>query len=77
MQIIWRKKMSKIVGIKIDAKSNKYNDKIYYYETDNEDLKRGDVFRAEMPSGGTPKVYVSIADIKKKINNIKPLKKES
>ena len=61
--------MSKIIGVKIDAKSNKYKDKVYYYETDNNDIKRGDVFRAEMPSGGTPNVYVSIENSKKNINN--------
>lgn len=69
--------MSKIVGVKIDTKSDKYKDKVYYYETNDDSLKRGDVFRAEMPTGGTPNVYVSIADSKKKVNNIKPLKKES
>ena len=69
--------MSKIIGVKIDTKSDKYKDKVYYYETDNDNLKRGDVFRAEMPSGGTPNVYVSIANSKKKINNVQPLKKES
>jgi len=69
--------MSKVIGVKIDTMSGKYKDKIYYYETDNDNLKRGDVFRAEMPTGGTPNVYVSIADSKKKINDIKTIKKES
>lgn len=69
--------MSKIIGVKIDSKSDKYTDKIYYYETDDDNIKRGDTFRAEMPTGGTPNVYVSIANSNKKIDNVKSIKKES
>ncbi len=44
---------NKIVGVKINTKSEKTKDKIYYYSTDK-DLKRGDRVRATMPTGGTP-----------------------
>lgn len=69
--------MSKVIGVKIDSKSDKYTDKIYYYETDDNSIKKGDTMRLKMPSGGTPEVYVSIANSKKKIENIKPIQKKS
>lgn len=48
----------KIVGVKIDPTAGSpTNSKVYYYRTD-EDLKIGDTFRAEMPTGGTPNVSV-------------------
>lgn len=57
--------MKKVVGVKIDTKSEKTKDKIYYYSTDK-DFKRGDRVRATMPSGGTPITTVVIQNSKKK-----------
>lgn len=57
--------MKKIVGVKIDTKSEKTKDKIYYYETD-QDFKRGDRVRATMPNGGTPITTIVIQNSKKK-----------
>jgi hypothetical protein len=68
--------VSKIIGVKIDSKSDKYKDKIYYYKTDNDNIKRGDVFRAEMKTGGTPNVYVAIGDSNKKVSNLKEIKEK-
>lgn len=59
--------MTKIIGIKIDTKSDKYKDKVYYYKTD-EDLKRGDTVNVSVPSGGKPDAIVVIQDSQKKFN---------
>lgn len=53
----------KIVGVKIDTKSRKTKDKIYYYSTDK-DLKKGDKVRAKMPTGGTPTTTIVVQDSK-------------
>ena len=44
---------TRVVGVKIDTKSTKTKDKVYYYRT-NADLKRGEHIRVRVPSGGTP-----------------------
>lgn len=49
----------KIVGIKIDTKSPKTQDKIYYYKTKKE-LKYGDRINVKVESGGTPSAIVII-----------------
>ena len=66
------KKKNKIVGIKIGTKSEKYKDKIYYYKTDK-NLKKGEVIKAKMPTGGTATCTVSIENSKKKKYGLKVL----
>lgn len=62
----------KIVGVKIDTKSVKYKDKIYYYKT-NKKLKKGEVINVKMPTGGTATCTVSIVNSNKKKTNLKSL----
>lgn len=65
--------MSKVVGIKIDTKSSKTKDKVYYYTTDK-DFKRGDKINVKVESGGTPNAVVVIGNSKKNIShNLKEL----
>lgn len=64
--------MSKIVGVKIGTKSLKTQEKVYYYETNN-DYKRGDKLTIKVPTGGTPNAVVVIEDSKKKFSKIKQL----
>jgi len=63
-----KKNKVKIVGIKIDTKSDKYKDKIYYYKTDKQ-LKKGEVINVKMPTGGT--ATCTVANINKKGTNQK------
>lgn len=58
---------TKIVGIRIDTKSTSTKEKVYYYKT-NKDFKRGDRLRVKVPSGGTPKSTVAVANSNKKGN---------
>lgn len=66
----------KTVGIKIDTRSTKYKDKIYYYKTDKK-YKVGEHIRVQMPSGGTPESTVVVTNSKKKVKRIKKLLEES
>lgn len=58
---------TRVVGIRIDTKSTSTKEKVYYYET-NKDFKRGDRLRVKVPSGGTPKSTVAVANSNKKGN---------
>jgi len=62
---------TRVVGIRIDTKSTSTKEKVYYYITDKE-FKRGDRLRVRVPSGGSPKSTVAIANSNKK-GNFKPL----
>lgn len=62
---------TKVVGIRIDTKSTSTKEKVYYYKT-NKDFKRGDRLRVRVPSGGSPKSTVAVANSNKK-GNFKPL----
>ena len=62
-----RSNETKIVGIRIDTKSTNTKEKVYYYKT-NKDFKRGDRLRVRVPSGGTPKSTVAVANSNKKGN---------
>lgn len=57
--------MSKIVGVTIDTKSKRTQDKVYYYRT-NEDLNDGQRIRVGVPSGGKPNATVVDVSNKKK-----------
>ncbi len=57
--------MSKIVGVTIDTKSKRTQDKVYYYRT-NEDLHDGQRIRVGVPSGGKPNATVVEVDNKSK-----------
>ena len=57
--------MSKIVGVTIDTKSKRTQDKVYYYRTD-EELKDGQRIRVGVPSGGKPNATVVDPDNKSK-----------
>ena len=59
-----RNNNTRVVGVKIDTKSTKTKDKIYYYRT-NQDLKRGERIRVRVPSGGCPVSTVAIANSSK------------
>lgn len=59
---------SKIVGIKIDTKSPRTKDKIYYYKTEK-DFKRGDKINVKVESGGAPNAIVVIGNSQKKISH--------
>ncbi len=56
---------TRVVGVKIDTKSTKTKDKIYYYKT-NADLKRGERIRVKVPSGGSPQSTVVVENSSKK-----------
>lgn len=56
-----------VVGIRIDTKSTSTKEKVYYYYT-NKEFKRGDRLRVRVPSGGTPKSTVAVANSNKKGN---------
>ena len=58
---------TKVVGVRIDTKSTSTKEKVYYYRT-NKDFKRGDRIRVKVPSGGSPKSTIAIADSNKKGN---------
>lgn len=58
---------TKVVGIRIDTKSTSTKEKVYYYRT-NKDFRRGDRVRVRVPSGGTPKSTVAVANSNKKGN---------
>ena len=58
---------TKVVGIRIDTKSTSTKEKVYYYTT-NKDFKRGDRIRVKVPSGGSPKSTVAVANSNKKGN---------
>jgi hypothetical protein len=58
---------TKVVGIRIDTKSTSTKEKVYYYKT-NKDFKRGDRLRVRVPSGGSPKSTVAVANSNKKGN---------
>ncbi len=60
--------MGKIIGIKIDTKSPKTKDKIYYYSTEK-DFKRGDKINVKTESGGTPNAVVVVGNSQKKISH--------
>jgi len=62
---------TKVVGVKIDTKSTKTKDKVYYYKT-NQDLKKGERIRVRVPSGGCPVSTVAVSNSKKD-GNFKPL----
>lgn len=66
----------KTVGIKIDTRSTKYKDKVYYYKTDK-NYKVGEHIRVQMPSGGTPESTVVVTNSKNKIKRAKKLLEES
>lgn len=64
---------SRVVGIKIDTKSPKTKDKIYYYNTEK-DFKRGDKINVKVESGGTPNAVVVVGNSQKKFShNLKKL----
>lgn len=58
---------TRVVGIRIDTKSTNTKEKVYYYTT-NKEFKRGDRLRVKVPSGGSPKSTVAIANSNKKGN---------
>lgn len=58
---------TRVVGIRIDTKSTNTKEKVYYYTT-NKEFKRGDRLRVRVPSGGSPKSTVAIANSNKKGN---------
>ena len=58
---------TKVVGVRIDTKSTSTKEKVYYYKT-NKDFKRGDRLRVRVPSGGSPKSTVAVANSNKKGN---------
>lgn len=58
---------TKVVGVRIDTKSTSTKEKVYYYKT-NADLKKGDRIRVRVPSGGSPKSTVAVANSTKKGN---------
>ena len=62
---------TRVVGIRIDTKSTSTKEKVYYYTT-NKKFERGDRLRVKVPSGGSPKSTVAIANSNKK-GNFKPL----
>lgn len=55
------------IGVKIDTRSTKTKDKVYYYRT-NKKFEVGDRIRVKVPSGGTPESTVAIKNSKKKGN---------
>lgn len=57
--------MNKIVGVTIDTKSKRTQDKVYYYKT-TEDLRDGQRIRVGVPSGGRPNATVVDTDNKGK-----------
>lgn len=57
--------MSKIIGVTIDTKSKRTQDKVYYYKT-TEDLRDGQRIRVGVPSGGKPNATVVDTDNKSK-----------
>ena len=59
-------KMDRVVGVKIDTKSTKTKEKVYYYKTNNK-YKRGEVINIRVESGGTPSATVVVGNSKKKI----------
>lgn len=58
---------TKVVGVRIDTKSTSTKEKVYYYTTDK-DFKRGDRIRVKVPSGGSPKSTIAVANSNKKGN---------
>ena len=63
----------KIVGVKIDTKSLKTKEKVYYYKTD-QNFKPGDKINIKVESGGSPKAVVVASNSDKKNNyNLKKL----
>ena len=56
--------MSRVVGVTIDTKSKRTQDKVYYYRT-NEELKDGQRIRVGVPSGGKPNATVVVEDSKR------------
>ena len=62
---------TRVVGVRIDTKSTSTKEKVYYYVTDKE-FKRGDRIRVRVPSGGSPKSTIAVANSNKK-GNFKPL----
>lgn len=58
---------TKVVGVRIDTKSTSTKEKVYYYTT-NKDFKRGDRIRVKVPSGGSPKSTIAVANSNKKGN---------
>lgn len=58
--------MNRVVGVKIDTKSTKSKEKVYYYRT-NKKYKRGEVIDIRVESGGTPSAVIVIGNSKKKI----------
>lgn len=67
---------TRVIGVKIDTKSTKTKDKVYYYKTDKK-FEVGDRIRVQVPSGGTPLSTVSEVNSKKKVKRIKKLLEES
>lgn len=65
----------KTVGVKIDTKSTKTKDKIYYYKTDKK-FQKGERIRIKVPSGGTPISTVVVTNSKKKRPIMKKLLEE-
>lgn len=63
----------KIVGVKINTKSPKTKEKVYYYKTD-QNFKPGDKINIKVESGGSPKAVVVASNSDKKNNyNLKKL----
>jgi len=63
----------KIVGVKINTKSPKTKEKVYYYKTD-QNFKPGDKINIKVESGGSPKAVVVASNSDKKSNyNLKKL----
>lgn len=58
---------TRVVGVRIDTKSTSTKEKVYYYKTDKE-FKRGDRIRVKVPSGGSPKSTIAVANSNKKGN---------
>lgn len=56
---------SHIIGVRIDTKAKNSKKKVYYYNT-TENYKKGDVIRVKVPSGGTPKATITVANSTKK-----------
>ena len=52
------------IGVKIDTRSTKTKDKVYYYKTDKK-FEVGEHIRIKVPSGGTPESTVVIKNSKK------------
>lgn len=66
-----KKNNTKVVGITIDTKSKRTQDKVYYYRT-RKDLHEGEVIRVGTPSGGSP--HATVVDVNNQPKSTSKLK---